>query len=406
MKNLKKLMLVGISAVMTASLFTGCSYEGKALSDAFTKNQKATSLESKTEIGLRFSAENLSAEEQKQMAETIPMINSMKMTMNSKLNQSGDGKTAKMQADLAIKAGDMPLSMGIWIDANDKGQFKEIIKMPDVAKEQMNGKEYLVFDSSKMGDPSANNADLTKITEDMQKKFSELMIKNMATFDPGFKLVTDKGVGYVTLPEGGKYVQVYEVKLNDKNFKDLIKYSSNNLLDNKDARMLIKDYLMAVTKISAPNADESKTAQAEIDKAFSDFEKGLPQFKDSMNKVLNSFDKVALVGEKGIVIDYSVDNEGYVVNEKGNIDLVFDAPKFIEVVDGLNGTTTQNKPTGIYKLGIDFNTTNFNINKGVEVKFPELNSKNSVQFEDLTKQTKENLKTQAKVETKAIAKVQ
>ena len=138
----------------------------------------------------------------------------------------------------------------------------------------------------------------------------------------------------------------------------------------------MKDYLIAVTKVSTLNAEEAKTQQGEIDKAFSDFEKGLPQFTNQMNKVLNSFDKVAIVGQKGIVIDYSVDNNGYIVNEKGNMDFVFDAPKFVDVVDSLNGTTTPNKPTGVYKLGIDFNTTTFNINKNVEIKFPELHSTN------------------------------
>ena len=207
MKNLKKLVLVGISAVMTASLFTGCSYEGNKLSDAFTKTQKITSLESKTELGLRFSAENLSAEEQKQMNEVIPMMNNSNMTINSKVNQSGDGKTAKMQSDVAIKLGDTPMNIAVWADVNDNNGFKEIIKMPPTEKDKINGKEYVVLDSSKMGVPTDKNADFQKIVEDMQKKLSEIMIANMATFDPGFKLVTDKGFSYVNSPDGVKYIK-------------------------------------------------------------------------------------------------------------------------------------------------------------------------------------------------------
>lgn len=385
MKKVKKLVLIGVSVLMATSLFTGCSSEGKALSSASTKTQKATSLESKTEIGLRFTAENLSAEEQQEVSKVIPMVNSSKMTMNSKINQNADGTAAKMQADIAMQIGTMPLDMGIWVDTNmenGKVGFKEIIKMPAMAAAQMGGKQYLVLDSSKMGGTNGVNTDLAKASQDMQKKLSDLIAKNMASFDPGFNIVPDTGYTFIDLPDGRKVVHTFRVKLNDKNFKSLIKYASNNWVKDKDAKSLLKDYLTTVMMMST-NADEVKANQAELDKAFSDFDKGLPEFTANMNKILNSFDGVPLIGEKGIVIDYAVDDDGYIVNEKGNIDLVFDAPKFIAAVQGINGANEQNKLTGVYKLGIDFNTNTFNINKNVEVKFPEVNSQNSIQYEDL-----------------------
>lgn len=391
MKSLKKLVLIGAAVAMSTSLFTGCSYEGKALSDAFSKTQKITSAETKTEMGLRFTAENLSAEEQKEVSKVIPMINSSKMTINTKVNQNEDGKAAKMQADVAMQLGTMPLDMGIWADvnmANGKNEFKEIIKVPAAQAQNMGGKQYVILDSSKMGKTNGTNVDLTKASEDMQKKFSQMILSSMASFDPGFKIVTDTGYTYMTLPDGRKLVHTFEIRLDDKKFKDLIKYTSNNLISNKEAKGLLKDYLTTVTKISASSEEEAKANQASIDKAFSDFDKGLPQFTTQMNKVLNSFDGVTLVGEKGIVINYSVDSNGYIVNEKGNIDLVFDSAKFIPVVQNLSGTSTPNKLTGVYKLGIDFNTNTFNINKNVEIKFPEINSENSVQFQDLISESK------------------
>ncbi|WML34785.1 hypothetical protein [Clostridium sp. OS1-26] len=386
MKSLKKLVLIGAVVAMSTSLFTGCSNEGKALSDAFSKTQKITSAETKTEMGLRFTAENLSAEEQNEVSKVIPMINSSKMAINTKVNQNEDGKVAKMQADVAMQLGTMPLDMGIWADvnmANGKNEFKEIIKVPAAQAQKMGGKQYVILDSSKMGKTNGTNVDLTKASEDMQKKFSQMILGSMASFDPGFKIVTDTGYTYMALPDGRKLVHTYEVKLDDKKFKDLIKYTSNNLINNKEAKGLLKDYLTTVTKTSAASEEEAKANQAGIDKAFSDFDKGLPEFTSQMNKVLNSFDGVTLIGDKGIVIDYAVDSNGYIVNEKGNIDLVFDSAKFIPVVQSLSGTSTTNKLTGVYKLGIDFNTSTFNINKNLEIKFPETNSENSVQFQDL-----------------------
>lgn len=388
MKKLKKLVTMAAVFVMATSLFTGCSYEGKALSDAVSKTQKITSSESKTEIGLRFSADNLSAEEQETVSKVTPMINGSKITMNAKENKDEKGTAAKMQADVSMQFGDKPINMQIWADVNGNNTFKEIIKVPDAEAAKIGGKQYVVLDSSKMTGAKSINADLEKTTEDMQKKLTEMIAKNMASFDPGFKLITDKGYEKMSLMDGEKNVHVYEVKLDDANFKALIKNTSNNMINNKDVKSLIKDYLTTVAKISAADEKEANAKQTEIDKAFADFEKGLPEFSTKMNKVLNSFDKVTLVGEKGIVVDYAVDANGYVVNEKGNIDLVFDAPKFIAVVQELNGTNTANKLTGIYKLGIDFSTNTFNVNKNVEVKFPELNSENSIEFQDLISQTK------------------
>jgi hypothetical protein len=393
MKNLKKLTTIGMAMAMTISIFTGCSTEGKTLSDAF--NKKVTSAEFKTEIGLRLTAENLSTEEKDGMATIIPMINNSKLTMSGKVNQSSDGKTGKLQTDVSVQSGSMPINMSIWADTNlenDKPVVKEIFKVPSVLEPQMNGKQYLVLDTSTMDKDSSTSVDFDKIStvsEDMQKKLSAVVEKSMLSLNPGFKFVKDKGYENIKVPDGTKHVHIFEVKLDDKSFKDLVKYTSNNLVNNKDARGFLKDYLITVMQVSNLKPEELKTAQAEIEKAFSDFEKGLPEFNTEMNKILNAFDGVTLVGDKGIVIDYAIDRSGYIVNEKGNIDLVFDAAKFIPVVQNLNGTSTTaspNKLTGIYKLGIDFNTANFNINKNVEITLPEVNEQNSIKFEDLMKE--------------------
>lgn len=409
MNNLKKMAAMAASVVMATSLFTGCSYNAKSLADAFGKTQKATSSESKTEIKLKFSAENLSTEEQESVNKVIPMINDASIVMNTKMNQNESGTAAKAQVNMSAKFGDMPLDLGMWIDSsseNNKVSFKEIIKMPAAAASEMNGKQYIVLDSSKMNGANGMNMDFSKFTQtsqDMQKKLSELVIKNMASFDPNFTLVTNKGSQYMNLPDGNKPVHLYQVKLNDKNFKDLVKYTSNNLINNADARNFLKDYMIAMTKAANLKEEEATATETEINKSFSDFEKGLPEFTKQMNRVLNSFDNVTLIGNRGIVINYAVDDNGYIVSESGYMDLVFDAPHFIAAVQSLSGTNTPSKLTGVYKLGIDFNSTTYNINKNVEIKFPEVNSGNSIQYEDLMKQDVKE--TAAKLSKTELAKV-
>ena len=140
---------------------------------------------------MRFAAENLSAEEQQEVGKVIPMVNSSKMTMNTKMNQNADGTAAKMQEDVAIKAGDMPLNMGIWVDANmvnGKGGFKEIIKMPAMAAAEMGGKQYIVLDSSKMGGANGASTDFAKTSQDMQKKFHNWLRRTWQVLIQGLTL--------------------------------------------------------------------------------------------------------------------------------------------------------------------------------------------------------------------------
>jgi hypothetical protein len=394
MKNLKKLVTIAASLVITTSLFAGCSYNQRVLSDALSKSQKVTSEETNTEIGVRFSADNLSADEQKSMGKIVPMINGSKITVNTKMNQNQDGTAAKMQADMSLQNANMPLDMSVWVDSNmtnGNASFKEILKMPAIMSDHMNGKQYMVLDSSKMNGTNGMNMDFSKLTQtsqDMQKELSELVAKSMTSFNPGFEFINDKGYQHMNTKNGDAFVHVWEVKLDDKSFKDLIKYSSNNLINNTDAKNFLKEYLTTVVSASNMNADQSKAAQAEIDKSFSDFEKGLPEYTAKMNKVLDSFDNVPLIGDKGIVIDYALDLNNNIINEKGNIDLVFDAQKFITTVQALNGTSAPNTLTGVYNLGFDFNTDITNINKGVDITFPTLNSQNSIDYQDLLNQTK------------------
>ncbi|WP_411682625.1 hypothetical protein [Clostridium thailandense] len=410
MNKLKKLATIAASVAMATSLFTGCSYDATSLANAFSKTQKATSSESKTEINLKFSAENLSAEEQNSVNKVIPMINNASIVMNSKMNQNESATAAKAQIDMSAKFGDMPLDLGVWVDSsseNDKLSFKEIIKLPAIAQSEMNGKQYVVLDSSKMNGASGMDfSKLTQTSEDMQKKLSELIAKSMVSFDPNFTFITNKGSQYMNLPDGNKPVHLYQVTLNDKNFKSLVKYTSNNLVNNADARDFLKDYMIAMTKVSNLKEEDSAAAEAEINKSFSDFEKGLPEFTKQMNKVLDSFDKVTIIGDRGIVINYAVDENGYVVSENGYMDLVFDAPNFISTVQSLSGSkgaSAANTLTGVYKLGIDFNSTIYNINKDVEIKFPEITDENSIQYEDLFKQGTKS--TQAKIIKNELAKV-
>lgn len=391
MKNLKKLIAIGVSMVMATSLFTGCSYQSKALSDALENNKKITSAEFKSDFGFRLSGENLSDEEKQTMDSITPTLNNLKISMNGKLNQSDNATKQKMQANLTIKADSISVDTGVWLDGNMSGddmKIKEVVQIPSFLSKQLGDKQYIVLDTSKLESDSSLGADFTEVTKankDFYVKLSDILSKNMSAIDAS-NLVTDKGTSSITLPDGSKTVHTYEVKIDDKHFKDLLKTSSTTLVNNPEFKSLMKDYIITLMK-AAGSKENSQTVQAEIDKVVSDYDNNYSQVSDGLNKVFSAFDSVPIVGDNGIVIDYAVDTNGYIVNEKGSMDFVFDSAKVTSALESLTGKGLTNSLTGVYKLGFDFNADTYNINKEVSITLPELTDDNSIQYLDLLKGT-------------------
>ena len=100
---------------------------------------------------------------------------------------------------------------------------------------------------------------------------------------------------------------------------------------------------------------------------------------------MDILDDVTLIGQRGIVIDYTVNSQGYIINEKGNADFVVDAAKLGKAIAEIAGETVAEEPTtaGVYSIGIDFDTDIFNINGDVKVEMPTITKENSMTVEEL-----------------------
>ena len=177
----------------------------------------------------------------------------------------------------------------------------------------------------------------------------------------------------------------YEVKLNDKSFKDLMHYSLNNLSQSKDAMSFIQDYMKSMMSVYDVANAEDKSSKTEINKAFDNLSTELPKQLVSINKSLESIDNLKILGDNGITIRYTVNKDGYVVKEKGNAEFVVDLPSIIKLSGTKDTASNTSNPTGIYNIGIDFNTDITNINKNIDIVLPKLNSTNSFNYNDLMK---------------------
>lgn len=328
MKNIKKIVALALGGVMSLGLFTGCSKDSMDLYKAFSKSQNITSMTTKTDMTLKVSANNLSAQE-KQIADSIiPMINNSNISMTTKTNQNKEKTKAQVQSDIKMNIANMPLNMALWMDTDLTGEqlkLKEIVKLPSAlmqsAPEEFKGKEYLYMDYKDIANiPGVEAPDFKKVTEfskDLQEKLVKFISKYAMQFNPKTEVISYKGTEYINQPVGTQLAKVYEIKLDDKGFKELLRYAVNNFAQNKDVLEFVKEYMNSSLQFAGLPEEELNKAKEEMDKVFQDYEKSLPQFVEKINEAFDSIKDIKILGEKGISVQYAVGVDGYIINQKG-----------------------------------------------------------------------------------------
>lgn len=395
MKSIKKTAALIMAVCMLAGLLAGCTstVEGKALYDAMVKEKSVTSSQSDMQFTLRLDATGLSSEDQEEFAQIKTMLDGAKYSMNIKKTGNADNTVAKAQADINVYFGGLSMDMGVWADVDMTGstpKLKEIVKLPAIMTAMdpsMAGKEYMVLDLDKLlNDPEfkdqAQSMDFSKImksSQELQPKLAEFLVKYLAQYDPGFKLVTDAGSKDIATPEGIVKAHIYQVKLDDKAAKQLVRYTVNNLANNKDAMDFAAEYLKFVQQLAESSSGDKESA-AELDKAMTDFENQKPAMLEEFNKAMDSIENIKLVGDKGILIEYGIDPNGNIISQSGNMDFVIDVAKLGAVM----GEDVE-AGSGVYNIGIDFNILNYNINKPVDIVLPTVTSENSINLSDTLK---------------------
>ena len=86
---------------------------------------------------------------------------------------------------------------------------------------------------------------------------------------------------------------------------------------------------------------------------------------------MDTLEDVKILGEEGIVIEYAVNKDGYIVEEKGKVAIDLDLKALGKVFE--EELLVEN--AGKVKLNISFNTKISNINEKVEIIMPQVNKK-------------------------------
>ena len=401
----KKLTVLTLILALALGL-TGCVGGELKLYDAFNKMQDITSLDTDMEMTFTFETEGFSEEEQMVLQQISAMLNNAKVKTHQRQVLNEEQTVVKAEMNTIMDFGGMTMDMGLWVDMDlteDEQKMVEIIKMPQMLMSFISpedpAKEYIVYDLGEMmkaEDVELNFAEIMEFSKELQPKLAEFMKEIQKDFKPGFKVVTQKDDKVVN----GKKLEIYEVKLDDATLKELVKYAINYSLEDEKTLEFFKEYMDAVMSMGMISEEEREAAEKEIAEGFKEFENQIPEMKEKFNEFMEKYKDVEILGDKGIVVEYGIDDKGYIVHEAGNMDLKIDLGKIAEVLE--EDTEMQ----GIIKLGIDFKSEYYNINnKIIRVNIPKVNENNSLNMMDIMEQQMEAIPEPESVEP-AVAEVQ
>lgn len=388
---MKKVSILAL-VLAIALFFTGCTNGELKLYNAFLKSQDIMSMESNTNLSFKLEGEGLSEDNQVMLEEAIKVVNSSKVTMNQKVKQNKDKTEVKAQVDMGIDMAGVKTDMQVWVDVDmskDVPKIVEVIKMPQMLMSTLGkeneSKEYILYDINEvldMQEGEINYKELMNWSKEMQPKITDFLENYAKSFDSGIKMMEYKGNRALN----NEVVDVYELKLDDESFKNLMRYSVNNFMENKDMMKFMNEYMDMVVGMMDSTKGENVEAKKEMMKEFENIEKELPVMKEKFNKFMDDFDKVKVLGNEGIVIEYAINKDGYIVSEKGSINLSIDLATMESKVNELNKAGVKAPVMkGIVKLKIEFDTKNSNINKDVKIEMPKLTDANSLKISDIIK---------------------
>ncbi|QUH30698.1 hypothetical protein [Vallitalea guaymasensis] len=386
-------MIVCVLSVML--IFVGCDYNENKLYNAFKKSLEVTSSESDTDISITLETEGFSEEEQFSIAAVKMLLQDTNINIHTKLQQNKQKTSRKMYVDTQFVFGGIGMGVEYWGDYNmlqKNSKSLNVIKLPSIMmfSEEFAGKEYLVINQE-------NNEDITydsKLVLELQEKLNKFLKDYALQYNPNLKLVKNKGRKTID----GKTAYVYELSLDNESLSKLINYTANNLLDNKEALEFFSEYMDIISKMVNKSEEEVKKSKEEIDTILENLDESKPALKNMIDIFTDKLCKCNLLGEKGIVIEYALNKEGYIINESGLIDLNIDIAKIEEVMAIQNRLTDEEYDedildedvSGVIKLGFKFNKKIYNINEKVEIDMPKLTKENSVDLNELMKARSES----------------
>jgi len=353
----------------------------KTLSDAILKTNMATSVESNGKLNLTFKAEGLSEQDQQDFGFISEILNNLQLSFNGKSSGNSNGTISRQYVKMSANVGGSPYSGELWSDMNLTGEtpvVKGIVKSPQLFEmilgpEYMN--KYMLLDFQQIKNMPEMQAELGSIdfgkmmseNKELQQLILTLIEKYSSQLNTNYNLISNNG-------------NVYKIKIDDAKFKDIIREVVNLTAKNKEVQDIIRDLVLTEMKNSGASTEEISNTEVEMGQMFTTLES--QEFLDEFNRIMDKLVDVKILGDKGIDITYTLDENGYVISTKGDIEFIADMAK-LDKVFGASAAASESIPTGIYTAGIHFEVNNSNINGQVNIILPTYTSANSFSIMDL-----------------------
>lgn len=407
---MKKVIVLVLVFALSISLIA-CTKPDAGLYNAFKNMKEVTSIETDTNMSFQFEGEGFDKDKAKGVEQVASILNSLKINLNQKSVGNKDNTKAQVESNLKVNFMGIETPLKMWADIDLKtSDMKSIIEIPQMLlgmlamngiESPLIGKQYLVYDMAKLMETD-DKIDYKKMME-FQKEFQPEMIQFMADMQKDLKLDFD----IIKLKEEktveGKKIKIYEVKLDDKALKELSNHVVNHVLENDSTKEFIVEYMngymnsMMNMGIKDSSSDkklvELKKEMKDMEK---DLDKNLEKFKKEFNAFMEKYKDVKVLGKDGINILYSVNSDGYIIEQDGvmNFDIdLNEIAKISEIQDKDNLDNSKDKKdamkdqvvnqlkdmNGKIKFKINYNTKNKNINsKDIKITMPEASKGNSI----------------------------
>ncbi|HYF83956.1 MAG TPA: copper amine oxidase N-terminal domain-containing protein [Clostridia bacterium] len=388
MKRYKFMAIVLSLILIAATGLTGCNATDKLeLVNALEKSAKMTSWESQSKINLKNVNFDTNIEDLLVFQLFIPLLDNMSFEVNQKVNQNSQGTKSVMQTDTKAVTSDITEQTTLWASYDFEQQppvIRQIMKLPDTLTaslpEDLAGKEYFVMDQKDLpGEEQLNPqeyAEMVQSLNDFQSNLIELLKEHALHIDPNFVVINqleDKVVD-------GERLSVYQLKLDNKSLKTIMKYVLSELSENEQAKDIIKELILASSAIA-----EGTEASQDLDMALDTLTNGDKSLKDELDRIMTALEDVTMLGSRGIEINFQINKDGYIVNQNGVFDFYMDSQEVEDAFEKLAGETEYDgKETYKFTFGLamEFNTDINNINQEVKIDFPVVTKENSFDFND------------------------
>ncbi|HWR62256.1 MAG TPA: copper amine oxidase N-terminal domain-containing protein, partial [Clostridia bacterium] len=388
MKDHKIFFAALIFILIAASSLTGCDAGDKLeLLNALEKSANMNSWESSSQVRFTNVTFDTNIEDMLPLQLFVPLLDNLSFEARQKVKQSTDRSSIKMRSDISIVSSGLSEQTSIWADYDFERQppaAKQVIKLPaSIAAslpEDLSGKEYFVMDQRDLPSGEAiNPQDYTEMLESMknfQSDLVQLLKEHALNKDPGFVVIKQLKDQIVN----GEKMSMYQLKLDDKSFKTVLKYALSIFSENEQAKNLIGEFISMMSSIA-----EGTEAGLDIAMAYSALTDGDARLKDEVDLIAAALEDVTMLGSRGIEMNFLINGDGYIVNQNGVFDLYINSQQVEDAFEELAGDTAYDgKEIYSFSFGMamEFNTDTNSINQNISIDFPVITEENSFDFND------------------------